>query len=125
MYIKRGPKDIRGHGRAFNVPAWTALAPRAIPPGFAGFARLPQGKVIGRTLLGETILCDGQIAFTFLQGLGVAICFWHQLSIMMLFPLVEAIYIEINGVVGCIGQAIVDNLLNKGDDLWHVLRNAS
>ena len=33
------------HGRAFDMPAGTALAPGTFPEGFAGLGRLPQGKV--------------------------------------------------------------------------------
>ena len=42
--------DIQGkiflaHGRAFDMPAGTALAPGAFPEGLARLGRLPQGKV--------------------------------------------------------------------------------
>ena len=48
--------DIQGqiflaHGRAFDMPAGTALAPGAFPEGLAGLGRLPQGKVQGILLL--------------------------------------------------------------------------
>ena len=33
------------HRRAFNMPAGAALTPRAVPGGFAGFGRFPQGKI--------------------------------------------------------------------------------
>ncbi len=47
MNIKCGAKQIIRHGRAFKMPARTAIAPRAIPP-FAAFGRgFPQYKIGG------------------------------------------------------------------------------
>ena len=43
--IKGAPQVFRAHGRAFNVPARAAFAPRAVPGRFARFGRFPKGKV--------------------------------------------------------------------------------
>ena len=39
------------HRRALDVPAWPALAPRAIPGRLAGLGRLPQGEVVRLLLM--------------------------------------------------------------------------
>ena len=43
--VKRLPEQFVAHGRTFDVPAGTAVAPRAFPRRFAWFGGFPQHKV--------------------------------------------------------------------------------
>ena len=43
--VERQIKVLLAHGRTFQMPARTTLAPRAFPEGFAGLGGLPQGKI--------------------------------------------------------------------------------
>ena len=45
MEIKGFSQIMDGHGRAFDVPAWTAFAPWAVPGRFSWFCCLPESKV--------------------------------------------------------------------------------
>ena len=45
--VKGIAEVLMAHGRAFDVPARTAFAPRAVPCRFARFSTLPEGKVHG------------------------------------------------------------------------------
>ena len=48
--VKRLAEVLHAHGRALDVPAGTAHAPRALPRRLAGLLRLPEGKVHGMAL---------------------------------------------------------------------------
>ena len=52
MNIERLPEQFAAHGRAFDVPAGTAVAPRAFPRRFAWFGGFPQHEVQRVALVG-------------------------------------------------------------------------
>ena len=99
-----------GHGRAFDVPAGPALAPGAVPGGFAGLGRLPQGEIQG-VPLHVVHVHPGAGA----QVVDVAA---GQLAVGG-----QGAHFEINVAPGLIGVALVDDALDEGDDVRHMLRD--
>lgn len=60
------------------------FSPWRIPRRLAALGIFPKGEIVGRFLLAQTIFGDAQIAFAFLQGLGVAVSFRHQFGVLVI-----------------------------------------
>ena len=45
MNVESIAEQVFTHGRAFDMPTWTTVAPRAFPCRFACFRRFPQHKI--------------------------------------------------------------------------------
>ena len=99
------------HGRALDVPAGAAHSPGAFPGGFAGFLRLPEGKV-QRVLL-DLVHAHARAALQVLQVLPA------QAAVAG-----EGADAVVHVALGFIGQALVDEPLDEGDDLRDVLGGA-
>ena len=65
-----GISQVMGrHGRAFNMPAWSSLAPRAFPERFTRLCCLPKGKVARVSLFIVDFNADaGEHIFHFSSG---------------------------------------------------------
>ena len=107
MDIEIRAQVIGGHGRALQVPARAAVAPRGRPAGLARLRGLPQGKVLGATL-------GGILAFALLHFLYLVA---GQRTVIRSFGLGPGGDIEVDGAVGGVGKAGVDKPLHIVDHL--------
>mmetsp|Transcript_20384 Transcript_20384/g.42857 ORF Transcript_20384/g.42857 Transcript_20384/m.42857 type:complete len:304 (+) Transcript_20384:940-1851(+) len=120
------PQNIPRDDGAFDVPPRTPRSKRRIPRRFPGLASLPQRKVVGvaflapgrRSRQGSLPLghfCRG--------GGGSSRPSGAELAIIVSFGL-EGVEAEVDGAVALVGQALVDDFLDEGDDLGYVFRDA-
>ena len=110
--VKRLPEVFHAHGRALNVPAGAAHPPRAFPGRFARFLRFPEGEIHGMAL--EIAHFHARAAFQVVQVLA------GELAIAGAVRL----GVEIDVAVYLVGQALVFQLFNQGDDLADVFGGA-
>ena len=99
-----------GHGRAFDVPAGPALAPGAVPGGFAGLGRLPQGEIQGVPLHVVHVH----------PGAGAQVV---DVAAGELAVGGQGAHFKVNVAAGLVGVAPVDDALDEGDDVGHMLRH--
>lgn len=114
-------KFVGSHNGALNVPTWATGTPRAGPIGLTGLRLFPKGKVT-RTLLASQSSRKGTLSLL-LQG-GVVLALGAKASIGVT-GLLEGANVEVDRTVGLVGESLLDNLLNEGDDLRNVFGNAS
>lgn len=76
------------------------FSPWRIPRRLAALGIFPQGEIVGRFLLAQTIFGDAQIAFAFLQGLGVAVSLRHQFGVLVILLRIEFGDIKVHRAIG-------------------------
>ena len=106
--VKRLPEQFAAHGRTFDVPAGTAVAPRAFPIRLARFGGFPQHEVQRVALVGIHVhaLAGAQVVQRFAGKLAVFGKFAHGV---------------IHVAVGRgIGFAVGDQIFNHGNHLADV-----
>lgn len=81
--VQLGVENGAAHGRALNVPAGTALAPRRVPGRLAGLGHFPESKVGGVDLFGAFLV--GQVSFAFGQSFLVTESLGHQFGVVVVF----------------------------------------
>jgi len=92
------------------MPAGAAGAPRAVPVGFAGFGGFPEDEVGGVGFVRIYLYASAclQVVDIFFGEFAVVIGFWGA---------------KIDGAVHIVGEAFVDKVLDKGDDVGDFLGN--
>ena len=96
--VERFAQILHAHGRALDVPAGPALAPRAVPRRLAGLGALPEGEV-ARVALAVADLDAG----AGLQLLGIAVA---ELAVVGVLG-----DVEVDVAAGGVGVALVDQPL--------------
>ena len=107
MDLERRAEILLGHGRAFDVPAGPAWAPRRLPVRvLARLRRLPEGEV-ARVILEWVRLLLLNLVGTLTR----------QPAIVL-----EARHAEVHVAAGLVGEPPADQLLDQRHDLGHGLR---
>ena len=109
VHVEPGAQVAQAHGRALDVPAGPAHAPRAVPGRLARLGGLP----------------DGEVERVGLAGLGVdahALLELVDALLAELAVLVEAAHAEVDAAVGRVGVVGADELADEVDDLGDRLR---
>ena len=112
--IERQAQVLARHSRALDVPAGTALAPRAFPRRLAGFGGLPQREVQMVALaIFQALAVGAQLAMTAFHLVDVATGQRTVISV--------AAHAEINVALDLVRMAAIDEFLDEPDHLGDLL----
>ena len=108
--VERFAEQLLAHGRALDVPAGAAGAPRAVPRRLAGLGGFPEGEV-------------GRVAFAVGAAAAVALhCVERAVGELAVVGVLGDV--EVHVAAGLVGEAAVDELFDERDDLGHALGGA-
>jgi hypothetical protein len=104
--VEGGTEVLVGHGRALQVPAGAATAPRGLPVGLARLGRLPQREVTGVALAGLAVRGGLEQVVQLLVG---------QLEVAR-----EGAHVEVDVAVRLVGVTALDEAAHHLDHLGDV-----